>query len=147
MNAEGETVRLAVDDVEPGDTIEYELVYENIGDSELSGLVVSAPVPASMNFVEGSESAEVAAFFEVSADVGATWGSPPLLVESDEGEVELPASEYRLVRWSPEGAIAPGETWTFSYSAAVEWAGPTIQFRDGARRHPRPFLCAEGQSI
>lgn len=119
-DADGETVRRAAEDVEPGETVEYELVYENVGDSELSGLVVSAPIPSAMVFVAGSNATEISAPFEVSADDGANWGRPPLLVSTDEGEVEVPASEYDLVRWSPDSAIKPGETWTFSYSAIVD---------------------------
>ncbi len=119
-DADGEMVRRSAEDVEPGDKVEYELVYENLGDSELSGLVVSAPIPSSMVFVAGSNATGIAAPFQVSADDGASWSKPPILVATEEGEVEVPVSEYDVVRWSPDSAIAPGETWTFSYSAIVE---------------------------
>ena len=120
VDADGVETLTPTEEITPGETIEYTLVYENIGTNPLSGLVVSAPVPASTVFVEGSADTEIPAIFEVSIDDGATWFSPPLEIVTDEGETTVPASEYDMVRWVPETSIESGAEWRFEYRTAVQ---------------------------
>ncbi|MEM1106530.1 MAG: hypothetical protein AAGH87_09090 [Pseudomonadota bacterium] len=106
-----------VDEVEPGDLVEYRLVYTNTSEAPLEGLVVSAPVPASTDLVLGSETTQVPGIFEASIDEGANWGAPPIFLEPG---TEADIDDYDLVRWSPETAITPGEEWLFAYRVSVE---------------------------
>ncbi|MEM1086539.1 MAG: hypothetical protein AAGH90_02330 [Pseudomonadota bacterium] len=117
---DGTETLTSTDEITPGETIEYVLVYENTGDTALSGLVVSAPIPASTTFIMGSDTQQTAAVFEVSADDGATWGEPPLMRVSEDGEEEILVSEYDMVRWVPTDAIDAGKTWQFKYRTSVE---------------------------
>lgn len=114
-----ETLTLT-EEITPGETIEYVLTYENLSENNLNGLVISAPIPASTTFVAGSETEGTASVFEVSADDGATWGEHPLMRSTDDGDVEIPVSEYDVVRWVPSGAIEAGESWQFEYRISVD---------------------------
>ncbi|MEL8054655.1 MAG: hypothetical protein AAGK66_00745 [Pseudomonadota bacterium] len=108
------------EEITPGETIEYVLTYENLSENDLNGLVISAPIPASTTFVVDSQTEGTESVFEVSADDGATWGEVPLMRSSDDGEVEVPISEYDVVRWVPSGAIEAGESWRFEYRTSVD---------------------------
>lgn len=118
MNEDGKEVRQEAKDVEPGQIIEYTLVYSNVSDSELNGLVVSAPIPTATIFQIGSEKTAIASTFEVTD--GEIWGVPPLMRETEEGMVAVPASEYTSVRWTPAREMDGGLTWEFNYRVAVE---------------------------
>lgn len=120
MDEDGNEVRTESEDVAPGQTVEYVLTYENVSEGNLTGLVLSAPVPADTVFVMDSASTEIASTFEVSADDGATWGVPPLMTETADGETAIEVSDYDLVRWVPENAIKSGEAWNFTYRTSVE---------------------------
>lgn len=120
VDAEGAETLTPTEEITPGETIEYALVYENIGASPLSGLVISAPVPAATVFVEGSADTSIPSTFEVSIDDGATWATPPLKQMMEDGEVTVAPSEYDMVRWVPEGAIESGAEWRFEYRTSVQ---------------------------
>lgn len=120
VDADGNEVRTASEDVAPGQTVEYVLTYENVSEGILTGLVPSALVPADTVFVMDSAITDVVSTFEVSADDGATWGVPPLMTQTDAGEAAIEVSDYDLVRWVPENAIQSGETWSFTYRTSVE---------------------------
>ena len=119
-NPAGEETLRPTEEIAPGETIEYKLTYENIGDTPLSDIVISAPVPLASVYVMDSAATPTNARFEVTADDGASWGVPPLMVETETGPVPVPVSEYDLVRWTPTTPIAPSETWTFSYRVDLE---------------------------
>lgn len=120
VDADGVETLTPTEEITPGETIEYALTYENIGTNALSGLVISAPVPASTIFVEGSAETDIASTFEVSIDDGATWAVPPLKQMTDGGEVTVSPSEYDMVRWVPETSIESGAEWRFEYRTAVQ---------------------------
>jgi len=42
------------------------------------------------------------------------------MINTEEGETEVDASEYDLVRWVPKSSISGGETWSFTYRVAVQ---------------------------
>ncbi|MEO0818252.1 MAG: hypothetical protein AAFX86_13230 [Pseudomonadota bacterium] len=113
----GDEVLSETVDVAPGSLVEYRLVYTNIGDVPLGGLVVSSPVPEATDLELGSETSEIATAFEASIDNGESWGVPPL--RTDDGE-PADSGDYDLVRWSTESEIEPGETWEFAYRVSVE---------------------------
>lgn len=120
VDADGVETLTPTEEITPGETIEYALTYENIGANDLSGLVISAPVPAATVFVEGSAETSIPSTFEVSIDDGATWETPPLKQMTDEGEIIVSASEYDMVRWVPEASIESGAEWRFEYRTAVQ---------------------------
>jgi len=104
----------------PGDLIEYRMEYMNVGDTTIKNLVISAPIPDETLFAAGSARAKRAAHFEVSADEGVSWGQPPLYKQTETGRVEIPASEYDLVRWKPKAAVEAGEKMSFAYRVSVD---------------------------
>lgn len=119
-DASGTLKRNETEEVEPGDTVEYELTYRNVSDAPISGLIVSAPVPSETAFVPDSAMGIADSIFEVSVDNGETWTSPPVYREGDAGREEIPASEYDLVRWLPQVEMPAGEEWRFGYRVNVE---------------------------
>ena len=51
VNGEGKEEVKPADTVEPGGILEYKMMYTNQGNSELQGLVVTAPIPQSTTFL------------------------------------------------------------------------------------------------
>ena len=113
----GEETLTLVEDVAPGAMVEYRLAYTNVGDTPLSGLVVSAPVPDATDLELGSDVTDIASSFEASIDGGENWGVPPL--ETSPG-VYADIGDYDLVRWSTADTIEPGDSWEFAYRVSVE---------------------------
>ena len=120
VDESGEETRTQSEDASPGEIVEYVMSYENTSEGELTGLVVSAPVPVSMTFVADSAKTAEDAVFEVSVDDGATWSTTPVMVATEDGEKEVPVSEYDFVRWKPKGSIEGGERWDFTYRVTVQ---------------------------
>jgi uncharacterized repeat protein (TIGR01451 family) len=85
----------------PGDVIEYRATYRNQSDSGVKKLDATLPIPAGTEYLAKSA---VPAANQASLD-GHTFESIPLMrkVKLDDGrEVmrEVPAAEYRFLRWS-----------------------------------------------
>ena len=101
ISAEGKETLGPASQARPGDTIEYTAVYRNVGRSTAKKLEATLPIPAgSMGYVPGSASPQAV---RASVD-GKTFASPPLMrtVTLPDGTRELrevPASEYRFLRW------------------------------------------------
>lgn len=108
------------EEVSPGDTIEYTLTYENTADRALSEIVINAPIPAASIYIMNSAQQVDGVAFTASADDGDTWGTPPLMMATADGQVEVPVADYDFLRWSPAGAIEAGESWSFTYRVNVE---------------------------
>lgn len=94
--------------VAPGDVIEYRAAYANRGKASVNGVEASMPVPAGMEYVPGT-----ARPANPLASTGDGRFAPiPLKrrVQSADGktaEEDVPASEYRVLRWKV-GEIAAG---------------------------------------
>lgn len=93
--------RLPAGEVRPGDLVEYEAIYRNHGAERIHGLAPVLPVPAGLEFVPGSAHPSA---LEATTD-GSAWAPVPLrrqLARPDGGVewVEVPAAEYRALRWS-----------------------------------------------
>lgn len=106
----------------PGQTVEYRVFAQNEGDTTLpAGLVtVTGPVPDGTEFVEdsatpGSERVRT----EYSADGGASFGEPPILVGSGEDQDAVDPSSYDAVRWTLLEPMEPGQEETFFYRVVV----------------------------
>jgi hypothetical protein len=97
----GREVKSPADQAAPGEIIQYSDVCINQDKSPIGDFVVTIPVPASTEYVAGSAT-PVAAMASID---GVNFSPIPLKhkVKNSEGktvEQEVPASEYRAVRWS-----------------------------------------------
>jgi uncharacterized repeat protein (TIGR01451 family) len=118
-NAEGKEVLLAADKAAPGDTLEYQTVYQNNSKSTVKALAATLPLPAGLAFVPGSAKP---ANPQASVD-GTTFAAMPLkiMVKVPSGKLEeklVPYSEYRALRWNL-GDLPANEKVTVSARALV----------------------------
>lgn len=129
FNDAGEEVLVARDSVRPGETIEYAMLHENVGEDDLSGLVLAGPIPDGVTLQIGSEASSVAAVFEIQAELepeieGLEWASWPAerkVIEAD-GTVRvepLPVEEIEAVRWALNDALPGGASAENSYRVIV----------------------------
>ncbi|RKQ71143.1 putative repeat protein (TIGR01451 family) [Litorimonas taeanensis] len=120
LKSDGSEASKPVKETAPGDLIEYRVEYKNTGKKPIKNLVVSAPIPGSTEFEMNSNATKVNASFEVSADGGASWGTPPLWKETAEGPVQVDISEYDLVRWISQDEMPAGGKFTMKYRVTVK---------------------------
>lgn len=112
IESDGKTEKTAsADRARPGDVLEYTSRYANRGDSAATSFMPTMQVPAGTEFVPGGTSTPPVA---ASLD-GATFQPIPLrrTVKGADGksqEVEVPAAEYRAVRWAAGTLNAGAET-------------------------------------
>ena len=109
----------------PGDIIEYRLLYTNVSDRALSGLVVNGPIPNNTSYLGDTDSASVNAAFTVSVGAGDEFQSEPYTrVVTDENgnqqEEVVPPEDYTQLRWEPVDSIAPNQTQTYIYRVQVD---------------------------
>lgn len=100
-NAEGKEALLAAEKAAPGDTLEYQTVYQNNGKSAVKSLAATLPLPAGLAYVAGSANPVNP---QASVD-GDTFAPIPLkkMVKTSSGKLEeklVPYSDYRALRWS-----------------------------------------------
>lgn len=100
-NAEGKEALLAAEKAAPGDTLEYQTVYQNNGKLAVKSLAATLPLPAGLAYVAGSAKPVNP---QASVD-GNTFAAMPLktMVKSSSGKLEeklVPYSEYRALRWN-----------------------------------------------
>lgn len=97
-------------DLRPGDTVEYEAVYRNPGDTPARNVMLTVPVPAGgLQFIGGT-AAPAATFASLD---GRTFSPVPLMrtVTLDDGrkvQREVPVAEYRFLRWTVGDVPAGG---------------------------------------
>ena len=109
----------------PGDTIEYRLLYTNVSERTLSGLVVNGPIPDSTSYVGGSDNASVNADFTVSAGAEGDFQAEPYVrlvtdANGNQQEEVVPPEDYTQLRWQPVESIAPEQTQTYVYRVKVD---------------------------
>lgn len=100
-NAEGKEALLAAEKAAPGDTLEYQTVYQNNSKSAVKALAATLPLPAGLAYVAGSAKPGNP---QASVD-GNTFAAMPLktMVKAPSGKLEeklVPYSEYRALRWN-----------------------------------------------
>lgn len=108
----------------PGQMIEYQLRYENIGESLLRGITVSAPIPSSTKYVESSAQAPEQATMQASADNGRSYSELPVYVNriSEGGRVERVRAEeedFTHIRWVLRDGLAAKQAELFSFRVRV----------------------------
>lgn len=96
---------------QPGDVIQYTAVYSNTGGQALRNLAPTLPIPVGMEFIAGSASPKPA-FASVDGKKFEPYPIRRTLKLADGREIvaEVPASEYRALRWtasdlSPSAAV------------------------------------------
>ncbi|PID60771.1 MAG: hypothetical protein CSB44_09505 [Gammaproteobacteria bacterium] len=125
-DAAGKEKMVEASTTDPGDTMEFRIVFTNNGETSVGGVQVVDPIPENTFFVPDSPLASVDATFEVSIDGGETFELEPVMrieTQSDgtQKEVVIPPRQYTHVRWLPDEALASnGGSQSFSYRVVVE---------------------------
>ena len=101
-------------EAEVGDTIEYQITYQNKGKSAAQSVAATLPVPeGAMSYLAGSAAPKAV---QASLD-GKNFAPLPLTREVMRKGLRVvervPASEYRFLRWNL-GDLAPGQAVTVS---------------------------------
>lgn len=125
----GEEILVERNKVRPGETIHYIISHENVAETDLSDVVIVAPVPQGVTLSVGSESSSIPANFEIQAELepempGLEWSSLPAFrkVIAEDGSESLepvPASAIEAVRWSLQDAIPSGDKAMNTYRVIV----------------------------
>lgn len=107
----------------PGQVVEYRLFVTNVSDTTLpAGIVkVSSPVPSGMSYIEDSATPSSERILtEFSADGGATYSKPPVLIGSGDDRKVAAPDAYTDVRWTLLVPMEPGEVEPFFYRVTVD---------------------------
>ncbi len=122
-DAQGKEILADASIAKPGEVLEYVLTYKSNAEMPLSDVVISAPVPAGSEYIDGSARADAKTEFEASIDNGQSWQAEPLmrLVKTETGvrEETVDPAEYSSVRWKNQVALQPDETRKFRYRVRV----------------------------
>ena len=115
--ADGKEVLAPAEAVKPGELIEYTASYRNTGKQPLRNLEATLPIPTNTEYVPGSARPGNA---KASLD-GVSFADIPLkrrvTREGKQVEEEVPAREYRALRWYP-GELAAEKS--VAYTARVK---------------------------
>lgn len=90
---------LPADIARPADVVEYRTTYRNVSRKSLGNVAATLPVPAGFEFVLGTATLGAQASLD-----GKTYAPIPLTrrvkgADGREQVVQVPASEYRFLRW------------------------------------------------
>lgn len=108
---EGKEILVSAERAVPGEVIQYDARYQNQGKRAVQQLAPTLPIPAGMVFVPNSA---VPAPAQASLD-GKSFAALPLKrqVTRPDGRVveeEIPATEFRALRWQVGDLAAAGKT-------------------------------------
>ncbi|PJE80760.1 hypothetical protein CI610_00248 [invertebrate metagenome] len=122
---QGQETLHSITETQPGNILEYRLVYTSHANKPLSIQYISVPVPENTQYMAASAKTAVISTFRVSIDDGKTWETEPVIRQRKDKngevkEVTIPASEYTHLRWQEQNAIAPGAQQVFNYRVKVE---------------------------
>jgi uncharacterized repeat protein (TIGR01451 family) len=126
VNEDGTEKIVPADQTEPGQVMEFQIVFTNSGESDVSGIKVVDPIPEFTKFIGDSHGSDVPAMFEVSIDGGVTFEAEPIVrteVQADgsEKEVVIAPDQYTHLRWSSkEALVSNGGKHSFSYRVSVQ---------------------------
>ena len=121
----GNEVVKEAQETEPGQVMEFRIVFTNNGEENVRGVQVVDPIPQNTLFLADSHQADVPASFEVSIDGGESFELEPVtrIETQDDGsqkEVVIPPSQYTHVRWlAKEELISNGGQHSFAYRVTV----------------------------
>jgi uncharacterized repeat protein (TIGR01451 family) len=114
--------------VKPGETIRYELVASNEGDSPIHNLIPAEQFSPNTAYEPGSAMPATAGVqFSLDnlpvRDSHKTWSAKPMVtVHTPNGDVTKPAdpATYTAIRWTSGVSLAPSETAKYSYEVLVK---------------------------
>ncbi len=110
--------------LQPGDVVEYRLVFTNTTKGVVKDVGFQDPLPGGMAYLGGSAAADrpdVAV--EYSIDKGASWSARPEIEVEVAGQrvrQPAPAEMYTHVRWRVGGALAPAAKVEARFRARVK---------------------------
>lgn len=110
----GKPVLKTVNRAKSGDVIQYQAIYRNNIQKSMTDLALTLPVPANMVYVSSSSPAPTQASLD-----GKKFENLPILRKVNGKMVEVPASQYRAVRWIVKTLPAQQST-TVSLNAKVQ---------------------------
>lgn len=110
----GKQVLKAVSRANKGDLLQYQATYRNNLQKPMTNVAVTIPVPASMVYVSSSSPAPTQASLD-----GKKFENLPIMRKVNGKMVEVPASQYRAVRWIVKTLPAQQST-TVSLNAKVQ---------------------------
>ncbi len=116
-----EVKRMPAAKVPPGTAVIYTLNAKNTSAAPVADVVMTDPIPAEMEYVDGSVSAADARV-TFSVDGGKSFATKESLkVKGEDGAMRaaLPA-DFTHIRWQLEKPLAPGEVRAVSFRARVE---------------------------
>jgi len=111
---------------EPGQVMEFQIVFTNNGPKDVYGIQVVDPIPANTLFIGDSNVSDVPAAFEVSIDGGVTFEPEPVLrkeikADGTVNEITVPPEKYTHVRWLAEDELdSNGGQHKFTYRVTVK---------------------------
>jgi len=123
---DGEEQVIEASETEPGQLMEFRIVFTNNGEESVTGIRVVDPIPENTTFVADSHSSDVRADFEVSIDGGESFEAEPVVrIETREdgtqSRVVVPPADYTHVRWLASEALgAEGGQHSFAYRVSVD---------------------------
>lgn len=125
MDKAGKEILNPATEVEPGQTVEYQLTYENTGANPLQDIIVTGPVPRVTAYIGKSAFTQAKANLQVSIDGAKTFENEPVkrLVKDATGkkvEKIIPPSAYTHLRWSMKEPLKAGEVQNFAYRSIVK---------------------------
>jgi uncharacterized repeat protein (TIGR01451 family) len=103
--------------VTPGDKLDFELSYRNVGAEPATGFTITDPIPASVAFAGGESEGAV-----FSVDGGRTWGPLVALRVAQPNGASRPATpaDVTHVRWVFARPIPAGATGSVSFRGVVK---------------------------
>jgi uncharacterized repeat protein (TIGR01451 family) len=129
-DAKGAEALAPAEQAKPGELLEYRAHYKNAGTGTAKGLAATLPIPRGTRYVPGSA---LPGRVEASLD-GRTFAPIPLMrkVKTKSGRTvlrEVPASEYRALRW-PLGTLPANQEKTVAARVRVEPTPPVANDPD-----------------
>jgi uncharacterized repeat protein (TIGR01451 family) len=112
--------RITPDKAVPGTEVIFTDTFENVGNQSASDIVISNPIPANMDYREGSAFGKECSI-AFSADGGKKFGPPDALkIKDAEGKerTALP-KEYTHIRWIYQGHLSAGKSGAVGFRAAI----------------------------
>ncbi|NND89932.1 MAG: DUF11 domain-containing protein [Granulosicoccus sp.] len=126
VDEDGKEVILQADEAEPGNVMEFRIVFTNNGDDDVRGVQVVDPIPQNTRFVPDSPQSDVPADFEVSIDGGESFELEPVVrietqADGSQKEVVIPPEQYTHVRWLAQQELTSnGGQHQFTYRVTVD---------------------------
>lgn len=122
---QGEEQVEATDSAEPGQTLEYRLIYRNNSDDPFKKLVINGRIPVNTEYAANSSSSKTPHDLLVSFDGGASYMPEPakrMVKQADGSEKEetVPPEEYTHLRWKSLESLVPGQEQRYIYRVRVK---------------------------